>query len=611
MVMNLIMLGLCSGLIARGPPLTGTRLKRCSSSLQSVENENSNHTRAVRMLKRQARAGAWREALETIRRSEAEVRLPIEAYNVAITACGQAGEWMAALGVLRTLTAGVPFRGEEKSGKRPRPDEVTFNAAGSAAAKAGQWRETVQVLQQARLFGAGPSMALYTSAIASCGRAGELRLALELFDQLREEQVPDTRAFTAAIDACAASRDSAKATHIFELMPQHVEPNARTYRALTAAAARSGDWKLARVYLDRCREPACIEAALGALRDAQGQAPPPAEVLFGLLELKRSEDYVNAYRCLVHFIGCVDLGKGREALEEFERGACFDASPTAWKFKRDRRVAHTQLIVACGRARNAPAALAVLESMRAKRLSPDLAAYNAALVACRKAGDADNAQRIFSTLIHRNQGRFKPDAISVAETITTLDRAGRIAEADAVLNMALEANIRLKQHNLDLDDEVDVSALPVPVAKAVVRRALAGIAVNKEAANPKTEELVIITGVGKKAASSPNQSLRTIILEMLRQQGFKPVVPDHAPGTIQLAPVRPGGRRSSPAKGRKGDKSSNPNSRRRREQPTTPHPAMASGESGVARTQRSVAAWSTSVSSGERRFSRREEEEVE
>lgn len=476
-------------------------------------------------LKKAAKTGAWREALALIRDAEGVPRgtvcfpLPIEAYNMAITACGSAGEWAAALGVLRSLTAGVPFdEGESSLRKmlRPRPDEVTFNAAGAAAARAGRWREAVQVVDQARRYGK-PSPAVYTSAIAACGKARETAKAIELLDALRSERMADTRAYTAAIDACAVVGDLRNATRLFDEMKKQGTrfslPNNQTYRAMTAAAARFGDFNATKKYIGLCeRKGPCVEAALKAVRSVED-----AKILF---------DMAPTYRGLVHFVGCCaahgDWRTAEAAIQRMSSPAIIkNASP------RDRRAVATQFIVALGRAGELDRAIEVL-----RKSSPDTAMYNAALVACRKAAEPTKALDIFKEMRHH-------DAISVAETVAVLERSSDFLNAERVLEYALSKSIKLKNGVLDLDNEIDLSGLPVPVAKTLVRRTLKKHKTGKQ--------LVFITGIGAAAAAAESRrprgipgspyTLNSILFDMLKSLGLSPVIPDDAPGTICVRAV--------------------------------------------------------------------------
>ncbi|KAH8073656.1 endonuclease [Aureococcus anophagefferens] len=256
-------------------------------------------------LRSAAASGRWREALALIAAAEEAIGdraakgegqafpLPIEAYNLAITACGAAGEWREALGV-RRLTVGVDFDGDKGSvlGRRPRPDHVTFNAAGAAAAKSGRWRDAEMVLDQSRRYKRS-HIILYTSVIGACGRAREKGRALNHLARLRERGRADVFAFTAvrsvALATRAALRDGGRGPRGAE--PADL-PRARVRRGQRRRVGRGGGtvgrgpprsrrdggdrgWRL-RDYA------ACHEAALFACQDRGDYAR--AAAVFGRVE---------------------------------------------------------------------------------------------------------------------------------------------------------------------------------------------------------------------------------------------------------------------------------------------------------------------------------------
>ena len=181
--------------------------------------------------------------------------LPVEAYNLAITACGNGRNHEEALGVLRRLTMGVSPEegpGSAQAAKRPRPDAVTFNAAAAACAKAGDYQKAEQVLKQARRFNKLDAI-LYTSVISACGRAGQTKKALAYLEALREDLGRgDVVAYTAAVDSCARAGDWLNAERVLGQMifEDKVVPNLRTYRAACKAAAAAGEFEKCEELLD-------------------------------------------------------------------------------------------------------------------------------------------------------------------------------------------------------------------------------------------------------------------------------------------------------------------------------------------------------------------------
>ena len=561
-------------------------------------------------LRSAAASGRWREALVLIAAAEEAIGdraakgegqafpLPIEAYNLAITACGAAGEWREALGVLRRLTVGVDFDGEKGSvlGRRPRPDHVTFNAAGAAAAKSGRWRDAEMVLDQSRRYKRS-HIILYTSVIGACGRAREKGRALSHLARLREERGrADVFAFTAAVDACARAGDFSNATALRRAMEaeDRVAPNLRTFRALVSAAGNAGEWAAAEALLDEVRAAfaardgddkgwrlrdyaACHEAALFACQD-RGDYARAAAVL-GRVEADvdaravggRDGDALDfTLRGHVAAVGACAAFRGPAEGEDWadRRRVAFEllrrledrvSAPARrsmlWRRARERRAAHNAALAVCGRGGFVGDALELLENATTKGLKPDAASFNACLAACRRSEPpkAEASLRIWRQLIDDGTAA-RPDGVSAAETVACLERGNRTADADEVFGDCLRLGVLLTKpvgprsaappsgvkssSFLDEDGEYDVSGMTVPLARCAVRRAVYEAAADLDPKATAKASVVFITGVGARRQFDPNHvPLRTHVLQLLRH-GFDPplvaFVPDDAPGTVKV-----------------------------------------------------------------------------
>ncbi|CAN0464184.1 unnamed protein product, partial [Hapterophycus canaliculatus] len=76
----------------------------------------------------------------------------VEAYAAAITACGKAGQWEVAVGLLREVTDGDPVLVPLA------PDVVLYNAAIEACGKSGQWERALQLLKEIWEVGLSPTV---------------------------------------------------------------------------------------------------------------------------------------------------------------------------------------------------------------------------------------------------------------------------------------------------------------------------------------------------------------------------------------------------------------------------------------------------------------------
>ena len=459
-----------------------------------------------------------REWLEAMKLVAVQENVSIEAYNLALKCCARGGEWQTAVGVIRTLTAGK---------RQVSPNAETFTVAGVVAARCGKAHEARRVLDQARLHGLATTR-LYTAVVGAYGRSKDEKRALEVFERLRSDaeknftESLDARAFTAAIDACAGVGDYKNASQIYQSMRDFkIKPNTRTFRGLIAAASGASHFEAAEKYLLEAEQDSqeeedfvpLYEAFLGGL-SKNGQESKRALKLLNRMEnlifkndLQKSS--LEASRCYTQAIGACkfDYESGLAILKRFDEA--LQKSPTAYKCKRDRRAAYTQAIDACGRAKDLDAAMGLFFELP---VAPDLFLYNVALTACRRSGkdSRDACVRVWQRLL--SDRRVSPDAISVSEAVACLSLTSD-SDADSIVREALALGVSFKRKRLSLDSdyEVDVSGLPFPLARSVLRLAL-----EKFKEKKPLEDLVFITGVGVRATvQADHTSLRSHLLETL------------------------------------------------------------------------------------------------
>ena len=83
------------------------------------------------------------------------------------------------------------------------PDEISFNAAISAAEKAGQWEHALQLLANMSAEAVNPSTISYNAAISACAKPGEWEVALALLAVMSETGLPcDEITFNCVSNAC-------------------------------------------------------------------------------------------------------------------------------------------------------------------------------------------------------------------------------------------------------------------------------------------------------------------------------------------------------------------------------------------------------------------------
>jgi len=185
-----------------------------------------------------AKDGAWQQALRLL------VRMPLIGlqpnviqFNAAISACAKAKEWRPALALLKRMRgeANANDKGQPRQRRRrrlyPSPNVVSYNAAISACARGGVWREALALLRQMRTDGLAPDMVSYSTALDALARGAQGRAALGIITGMRQKGIePDAIALCAACRACEAAgewrgallvlRPALQAEPVFQALPE-------------------------------------------------------------------------------------------------------------------------------------------------------------------------------------------------------------------------------------------------------------------------------------------------------------------------------------------------------------------------------------------------------
>ncbi|EPY40334.1 hypothetical protein AGDE_03594 [Angomonas deanei] len=124
-------------------------------------------------------------------------------------------------------------------------------------AKAGNWEgalSTFRQLEQATVV--NRNVFHYTTVISACCRAGQLKAATQLLQEMKSNNVkPNVYTYTALINGCAKEENVDRALRIFaEMRLADVPPNVRTMTALITVCSRAGRWEKSFQVLKQCDE---------------------------------------------------------------------------------------------------------------------------------------------------------------------------------------------------------------------------------------------------------------------------------------------------------------------------------------------------------------------
>ena len=371
------------------------------------------------------------------------------------------------------------------------------------------------------------------------------------------------------MEACAKAKMWRKALELLEEMEQKgIEPSEVTYSVTITACGNAGEWEQALALLDLMREKnmrinlITYNSAITALSKAAKQTAKSGNSqnlwvkALGLLEqMKKDKLEPDGFSFCSAISCCGAEGRWEEALE------LMNLMQNGGPRTRPNKIAYTAAIASCGRSGQVDHALRLFRKMKEQGLSADRVAYNALFAALRVAKRSDAAVELWEEMLGAKQSSITKIATARADTsttpdiITVTDAIGAISSHSATKNMqqadrvfaeAVARGIVLRSDTLDSANEVDLSGMSLPVARAACRHTLYRVGSLDE---QEIQELTFITGVGvgkgARAVSGESvsteeclTSLREYVQEILLTDFNPPLestVPRLAQGTVVIA----------------------------------------------------------------------------
>jgi pentatricopeptide repeat protein len=498
-------------------------------------------------------------------------------YNAVLTACAKAGEVRIAKNLLLKM---------KKDGFQP--NVMSYNCVIAAAANQGRWKDALAVLDACqREPGVAPDIYTYTNAIRACAKGGMMKRALSLLQVANDKMLPvDSYCYTAAIEACAKANDWRKALNLLnEMENRGILPTGVTYSVTISACGNGGQWQKALKLLDVMRAKQMkinlitYNAAITALSKAAKQlSKSPSglvlvkddhndkqlelwKIAMSLLErIKEDGIEPDGFSFSAAISCCGSQGRWKEALELLE------IMRAGGPRMRPNKIAYTATISSCGRSGQADEAIRLFRQMKDEGLAADLVAYNALFSSLRVAGRPEAAWQLWNEMIGKvsrgptSRWRSRtnsfhpycvlkkldngtdvatsivrsasPDIITLSEAVATIADVGKV---DIVFEQAVERGIILRTDTLDSIWEVDLTSMPLPVARAAVRYILRqALAIYKK--GEMFEDVAFITGVGNNH-DAEHPSLHDYVEQLLRTDFNPPLSstsPRFASGTVLI-----------------------------------------------------------------------------
>ncbi|KAK3280658.1 hypothetical protein CYMTET_11513 [Cymbomonas tetramitiformis] len=237
-------------------------------------------------------AGLWRQGCRIIRmmrrrhidngHRECDRIMPHQ-YNMLLRACCAAGEADRAMSFFTLMGRGV---NGERGARTPttyiymikmhgvlgelekamgvfeisQKDSISADAMSNvysamigACALCGHWESAMVVFDSMRDKGVAQTALVYIAAMVACGNGGRWELALQLLQEVQEQDDLrlDTALCNAAINACLSGAQWESALSVLQLMKQEgVERDTKTYAALISACRTAGEYDIGLALLE-------------------------------------------------------------------------------------------------------------------------------------------------------------------------------------------------------------------------------------------------------------------------------------------------------------------------------------------------------------------------
>jgi pentatricopeptide repeat protein len=377
-------------------------------------------------------AQASTKLFERIRNNYPHVTIGVEVYNAAIHACS---------------------RGERQD-----------------------WNTALKLFFQMKNNGIKPNQPTFASLLHSCARAGQLRVALSLLQEMKLTMIPNEKVWGAALNACAQAGNYKEATNIlYDMQDMGITPTTWHLGALLTALAKAGQHELSLQMLDglQAGNPIVFPVAGGNKKLLLPAVPLDLvainTVLFAcakvenskgakeLLEKLKSGYYTtwdsssssnNSVPILPDEISynavlsaCRDPAEAKAIVREMRnsRRHRHGATPPS-------RITYTHAISACRKAKepDLETALYFLETAQSDGIKPNVFMYSAAIWTAESCGDADVALGILDKM---KELRCVPNAVTYLGVISTLAGEGRPEEAIQLFE-------EMKGHGIDPTDQI-------------------------------------------------------------------------------------------------------------------------------------------------------------
>jgi len=330
----------------------------------------SDYTKAMRIL----------AEMET----EYKIRPNVINYTAVINCALNAGNLDRAKNILRLMTS-----------KGMQPDILTYNVLINACGD--DFKQAFAFLEEIEKYGLRPNVAIYTSVMKSCFKAGQLKKLKEIRNKMQKKSIqPSIVTYNILLNACGD--DFKQAFAFFEEIEYYgLTPDVGIYNSVMNSCFKAGQLKKLKEVRDKM----------------QKESIPPNIVTYNILLKACGDDYKEAL----------------SLLQEMESRHCLRADVTSYQ------EVLKSLDKAGGMIKKSRE---LLQTMKNNGLRPDVGIYNTMINSC---GD-DYELALFFLNEMRARG-LKPDSTTYTLIFKTCARSGNIAKAKETLRKMNDERIKL------------------------------------------------------------------------------------------------------------------------------------------------------------------------
>jgi pentatricopeptide repeat protein len=272
------------------------------------------------------RDGRWDLALDMVGHKEwavSDVRL----HHMAIMACRRGARWEEALSVVESMKT----KGLERDG-------AVYASAIAVCGAAGQWAKGVQLLEEAVAdwpYGLTPNM--FNAAISTCCRGEAWEMVTRVVGLMEQHGVAwDSYTYSALMDAYAKSGRPDEALQLFDKMvDQGVQADRVAYTVAMSLYVRQGQFDKVLQLFKRMRgegvEPDGHTYA-AAITACSGGANVEKEVLDLLADYRRSRHRPSRLVYVAAVVACAREGHWKGAMRVLEQMVEAKVLPEFWTF---------------------------------------------------------------------------------------------------------------------------------------------------------------------------------------------------------------------------------------------------------------------------------------